>query len=148
MHKLVVNLTGDTLAIRRLGENGDNSGATVTTDHSHCSVIGGSTSDRSQKASGTDNVQSGDTEDVAGVEDTSLFESLGNDGDGRVDRVGDDEDVSVWSNTGDSGSEVADNGSVGLSFNVNSAEEKKVKTKPTLKRSSRVIYFNVQYNYS
>jgi len=84
---------------------------------------------------------------VAGVEDTSLFESLGNDWDGRVDGVGDDEDVSIWSNTGNSGSEVADNGGVGLCFNVNSAEEKINKSEPTLKRSSRVIYFNVQYKY-
>ena len=127
--------------------NGDNSGATVATDNSHGSVIGGSTSDRSQEASGTDNVQSGDTEDVAGVEDTSLFESLGNDWDGGVDGVGDDEDVSIWSDTGNSGSEVADNGGVGLCFNVNSAEEKINKSEPTLKRSSRVIYFNVQYKY-
>jgi len=114
VHELVVNLTGDTLAVRRLGENGDNSGTTVATDDAHNSVIGGNTSDRSQEACSTDNVKGGDTKDVTGVENTSLFEGTSNDGDGGVDGVGDDKDVSIWSNTGDSRSKVADNGSVGL----------------------------------
>ena len=127
MHELVINLTGDALAIRRLGENGDNSGTTVATDDSHNSVIGGSTSDAGQEACSTDNVKGSDTEDAAGVEDTSLFEGLGNDGDGRVDGVGDNKDVSIRSNTGDSRSKVADNGGVGLfsmSINANSAKNK------------------------
>jgi hypothetical protein len=114
VNELVVSLTSDTLAIRRLGENGNNSGATVATDDSHDGVIGGSTSDRSQEACSTDNVKGSDTEDAAGVEDTSLFEGPGNDGDGGVDGVGDDKDVSIGSNTGDSRSKVADNGGVGL----------------------------------
>jgi hypothetical protein len=114
VHKLVVNITGETLAIRRLGEKGDNGGTTVATDDSHGSVIGRSTSHRSQEACSTDNVKGGDTEDVAGVEDTSLFEGAGNDGDSGVDGVGDDEDVSIWSNTSDGRSKVADNGGVGL----------------------------------
>ena len=142
MHELVINLTGDALAIRRLGENGDNSGTTVATDDSHNSVIGGSTSDPGQEACSTDNVKGSDTEDAAGVEDTSLFEGLGNDGDGGVDGVGDNKDVSIRSNTGDSRSKVADNGGIGL-FSMSIKRQFRQKQKLTLKRSSRVIYFNV-----
>ena len=101
MHELVVNLSSDILAIRGLGEKGDNSGATVPTDDSHGSVVRGSARDRSQEACSTDNVKGGDTKNVVGVEDTSLFEGPGNDGDGGVDGVGDNKDVCIWSNTSD-----------------------------------------------
>ena len=53
-------------------------------------------SNLSDKGLGTDNIEGGDTEEPLGVEYTSLLEDLGGDGNGRVDRVGDDKHECFW----------------------------------------------------
>jgi hypothetical protein len=63
--------------------------------HSHngnVGVLGLSTLDSAQKGRSPNNVQSGHTKQPLGVKDTVLLQDLGKDGNGRVDRVGDDED--------------------------------------------------------
>jgi len=66
------------------------------------------------EARGADDVKGGDTEQAAGVVDTGLLQNLGGDGDGAVDRVGDDQDVGVGAVLGDRLGEVTDDGGVGV----------------------------------
>ena len=63
---------------------------------------------------GTDNVECGDTEQLLGVEDTSGLEELGGNGDGGVDRVGDDKDVGLGAVLGDALNEALDDAGVDL----------------------------------
>jgi hypothetical protein len=56
------------------------------------SVLGVSTLDLAQESAGSNDIESGNTEQSLGVKDTSLLEDFGKDGDGRVDGVGDDAD--------------------------------------------------------
>ena len=114
MDELVVAFTGETLALLELGKEGDNGGTRVTTDNGDDGVLGARAGDFGKETSGTDNVEGGDTEDAAGVVDTSFLEDLRDDGDGAVDGVGDDEDVGLGSNAADCRSEIPDNGSIGL----------------------------------
>jgi hypothetical protein len=86
----------------------------VSADDGHDSVLGRRVFDTSQEAGGADNVEGGDTEKAAGIEDTGLLEGGSDNGDGGVDGVGDDEDVGFGGDAGDCGSKVADNGGVGL----------------------------------
>jgi hypothetical protein len=62
----------------------------------------------------TNDVQSGDTEESLRVECVVCLENLGSDGDGRVHRVGDDEDASLGAKLGTSGSQVSDDTGVNL----------------------------------
>lgn len=63
---------------------------------------------------GTDDVQSGDTEETARIEDASGLEDLGGNGDGGVDRVGDDEDQCLGAVLGNALDQVADDAGVDL----------------------------------
>jgi hypothetical protein len=67
----------------------------VTTNDGDLGGGGVGTLDFGDESGGTDDIQSGDTEQALGVVDTVLAESLSNDGDSRVDRVGDDQDVGL-----------------------------------------------------
>jgi len=60
-----------------------------------------------------------------GVVASSLLEDFSNDGDGRVDRVGNDTDTGLGADLGDSLGEITNDGSVGLhvSVFVNSTSE-------------------------
>jgi hypothetical protein len=66
------------------------------------------------EAAGTDDIESGDTEQTLGVVDTLALEDLGGDWDGAVDWVGDNEDVGVWAGVCGGFREVADDRGVGV----------------------------------
>lgn len=117
VNELSVDLARDGLAVGILGEEGDDGRAAVATDDGDGSLRGLDSGDTGEEAGGTDDIEGGDAEEVAGLEDASLFESSGNDGDGGVDGVGDDEDVSIWRHAADGGGEVTNDGCVGLKFN-------------------------------
>ena len=57
----------------------------------------------------------GDTVEALGVVHAGLLEDLGADGDGRVDRVGNDGQVGLGAVLGAGGGKVPDDGGVGLS---------------------------------
>lgn len=63
---------------------------------------------------GTDNVQSGHTEQALGVEDTSGLEDLGGNRDGGVDGVGDDQGEGLGGELGDTLDQVTHNTGVDL----------------------------------
>ena len=66
------------------------------------------------KTCSADDIKRRYAEDSSWVVNSSLLKNGRNYWNGRIDRVGDDEDVSLWGDAGDSGSKVADNGSIGL----------------------------------
>jgi hypothetical protein len=70
--------------------------------------------DLGDEARSADDVEGGDTEQALGVVDTLGLEDLGNNGDGRVDRVGDDQDVGVRGSFGSSLGEVTDDRGIGV----------------------------------
>ena len=86
----------------------------MTTNDSDARVLRRGTDDLGQEAPGPYNIERCDTEDAAGVKDTSLFEGGSDDGNGRVDGVRDDKDVGFWRDTGNGCSKVSDDGGVGL----------------------------------
>ena len=86
----------------------------MATDDGHASLRGADASDFTEETGSTDDIEGGDTEEVAGVENTSLLKGACDDGDGGVDRVGDDENVGVRGDPADSCGEVTDDGGVGL----------------------------------
>ena len=73
----------------------------MATDDGDFAFVGVNAGDFGEEAGGTDDVEGGDAEDAAGVVDAGFLEDLGDDGDGRVDGVGDDEDVGFGGDTRD-----------------------------------------------
>lgn len=114
MHERLVGFTSNTLSERGLREERNDSGSTVSSDNGDSSLVGGGTGNRGQETCGANDIEGGDTEHMAGVEDTGLLEGGSNDRDSRVDGVGDDKDVGVRRDASDSSSKVADNRGVGL----------------------------------
>jgi hypothetical protein len=88
----------------------------VAADDGDWGVRGFGGGDACEETGGPDDVEGSDTENAFGVVYASLFEGGGDDGDGGVDGVGDDQDTCVWCYAGDSGCEVADDGGIGLSI--------------------------------
>jgi hypothetical protein len=78
--------------LRKERDNGD---TRVTTDNGDLDILGVRTLDFRNETRGTDNIKSGNTIETLGVENTSLLEGFSENRDGGVDRVGDDEEVSV-----------------------------------------------------
>lgn len=78
-----------------LGEEGNNGDTGVTTNDSDVHILGVLALNLRDEAGGTDNIKGGDTEKTLGVVDTVLLEDLSEDGNGRVDGVGDDEEVGL-----------------------------------------------------
>ena len=81
-----------------------------------------------------------------GVEDTLLLEDLGEDGDGRVDRVGDDTDESLGAVFGTGNSQISDDRGVGVLDDVSAMSIRESDSRMgcaydlgLTKRSSRVI---------
>jgi hypothetical protein len=64
--------------------------------------------DLSDKGLGTNDIEGGDTEKTLGVKDSLGLEDFGGDWDGRVDGVGDDEDISFWCDVGNGFDEAFD----------------------------------------
>jgi len=70
--------------------------------------------DALDKGLGTDDIESGDTEQLLWVELAGGLQYLGSDWDGAVDWVGDDKEVGVWAVLGDTLDEVANDAGVDL----------------------------------
>ena len=111
----------------------------MTADDCDIAFLRLSTSDAGKEARSTNDVEGGDTEDAAGVVDTSLLEDLGDDGDSGVDGVRDDEEMCLRCNARDGSGEVADDRRVGLVQIISLAIPDTSLAELTLKRSSRVI---------
>jgi hypothetical protein len=86
----------------------------VTTNDSDAGVLRRGTDGLGQEAPGAYDIESCDTEDAAGVKNTSLFEGASDDGNGRVDGVRDDKNVGFWRNAGNGCGEVSDDGGICL----------------------------------
>ncbi len=86
---------------RSLGEERDNGGAGVTTNDRDRDSL---TSLLASKGVGTELIKSGDTKELLGVVSTGLLQRLGPDGNGGVNRVGNDEESSVGALLGTLGS--------------------------------------------
>lgn len=97
-----------------LAEEGNDGDTRVTSDDSDVLVLGVGLLDLGDEAAGTDNVKGGDTEELLGVVDALLLENLGADGNGRVDRVGNDQQLSLGSRLGDSLGKITDDGGIGV----------------------------------
>ena len=100
--------------VARLGEERDDGSTGVTTNDDNVLRGGVGALELRDEARGTDNVKGGDTEHALGVVDTSSLEDLGGNGDGRVDGVGDDEDVCLGAVLSSSLGQVADDRGVGV----------------------------------
>jgi hypothetical protein len=111
---LLIRFAFDGLAEGALGEQGHDGGAGVATDDGDNGLLGVRVGDLAEEARGTDDVEGGDTKDAAGVEDTGLLKNLSDDGDRRVDGVGDNENMRFGRDAGYGASEVADDGGVRL----------------------------------
>lgn len=101
----------------RLGqaEEWHNGVTRMTTDNGDVEFAGVFLSnDASDESLGTDDVKGGDTEQLLGVEDTSLLEDLGSDRDCRIDRVGNDGNGGLGGVLCDGNDEVFDDTGVDL----------------------------------
>lgn len=110
----LVLLALDVLAKGGLAQKGDNGDTRVTTNDGDVDVLGVGILDLTKESGSSDNVEGGNTEETLLVEDTGLLEDLSEDGDGGVDRVGDDEDVSLGAVLSDSLGEISDDRGVGV----------------------------------
>jgi hypothetical protein len=114
VNERLVGLAANLVTVGDLGEQGHNGRAAMATNNRDGGIGGLDASNAGQEAGSTDNIKCGHTEHAAGVVDTGLLERLGDNGDSGVDWVGNDEDVCLWCNACDGGSEVTDNRGVGL----------------------------------
>lgn len=97
-----------------LGEERDDGDTGVATDNGDVLVLGVGALDLGNESGGTDNIEGGDTEEGLGVVDTLSLENLLDDGDSRVDGVGDDQELGLGSSLSSGLGEVADDGGVGV----------------------------------
>jgi hypothetical protein len=100
--KSIVTVSGDLEAGGNLAEQRNNGLARVATNNGNGGISGVlHAGELLGESLGTNNVQGGHTEQTLGVEDTGSLKDLGGDGDGRVHRVGDNEDESLGGKLGD-----------------------------------------------
>jgi len=114
VHKSGVLFALDGFAWSNLREKGNDGSSAVSTNHGNVALCGSGAGYFRQEARGADDIESGDTEEALGVEFTGLFEDGSNNGDGGVDGVRDDKDVSLGRDTSDSSGEVSDDGSISI----------------------------------
>lgn len=125
LDKGLVSLAGDVLALGSLGKERDDGDTGVTTDNGDVDVLGVGRLDLTEETGGANDVKGGDTEkpvrqnrQICGslllVKDTSLLVDLGEDWDGRVDGVGNDEDHGLGAVLGARLSKALNDGGVGL----------------------------------
>ena len=67
-----------------------------------------------EETRGTNDIEGSDAKETSGVKSTGFLEHGRDDGDGRIDRVGNDEDVGLGCSFGDGLCEVANDSSIGL----------------------------------
>jgi len=104
----------DEIRVRRLREQRHDRDAGVSTHNSDIFILRVGVLDLAHEAGRTHNIEGCDTEQALGVVDAPGLEDLGDDGDGAVDGIRDDEDVGVWGRLGGCLCEVADDGGVGV----------------------------------
>ena len=115
LYERIVLLAGaDGGASGCLGEEGDDGHAGMAAHDGHGCLPWVGARDAAQEARGADDVERGNAEEPARVEGARLLEDLGDDGHGRVDWVGNDEDVRVGRVLADCLCEVAHDGRVGV----------------------------------
>jgi hypothetical protein len=105
---------GAQVRVLALAEEGNNGNTRVTTNNSDLLIGRVGVLDLTDEARGTNDIKGGNTEKALGVVDTTGLENLSADRNGRVDRVGDDEEVGLRGRLGNSLSQIADDGSVGV----------------------------------
>jgi hypothetical protein len=88
--------------------------AGMTTHDSNVRVLWIGTDYGREETRGTNDIEGGDAKETSGVKSTGFLEHGRDDGDGRIDGVGDDEDVGLGCGFGDGLGEVADDASIGL----------------------------------
>jgi len=70
--------------------------------------------DFGNESGSTNDIEGSDTEETLGVVDTCRFENFGDNWDGAVYWVGDNQDVGIWGTLGSGFGKIADNGSIGV----------------------------------
>lgn len=137
--KGLVLLALDVGALAGLAQERDDGDARVSTDDGDVDVLGVGVLDLAEESRGPDDVEGGDTEESLLVKDTGLLEHLGEDGDGRVDRVGNNQDVGLGRVLGNGLGEVSDDRGVGvLGLARDSVIRAKRRRSKLTKRSSRL----------
>jgi hypothetical protein len=127
LHKGLVCLTRDVLALGSLGKKRNNGDTGVTANNGNVDVLGVGRLDLTEETGGADDVKRGNTEEpgvsnvtkshlLLLVEDTSLLVDLGEDGHGRVNGVGDDEDHGLGAVLSARLGEALNDGGVGLGW--------------------------------
>lgn len=107
-------LIGAQVGVVALAEERNDSHTRVSANNGDVLVLGVSLLDLGNESASADDVQGGDTEEGLGVVDTLSLEDLGADGDGRVHRVGNDEDLGLGSGDGNGLGQIAHNRGVGV----------------------------------
>lgn len=111
----LVFIGGDLEGRRSFAEERDNGLARVATDDGDLGLGGVLlASELLGEGLSTNHIEGGDTEETSGVEDTGGLEDLGGNGDGGVDRVGDDQYESLGAELGNALDQIADDASVDL----------------------------------
>lgn len=100
------------LATGHLGEQGQDGGAAVPTDHRHPHPGRIQPTGPGDEGLGADHIQGGDAKQLASVIDTGFGQHLGGDGYSGVHRVGDDADAGVRADPGAIADELVDHGGV------------------------------------
>ena len=86
----------------------------MATDDSDVGLLWVGAGDGAEETGRAHDVERGDAEKAGGVKGSGPLEHGSGDGNGAVDWVGDDEDVSFWRDSGDGLGEVTNNACVGL----------------------------------
>lgn len=97
-----------------LREQRYNGYARVAADNGDVLIRRVSVLELADESAGPDYIQCGDTKETFGVVDTCTLEYLGDDWNGRVDGVRNDEDICFRSRLGGCLGEITDNGSIGV----------------------------------
>ena len=103
---------GAQVRVGALGEEGNNGDTRVTSNNGDGLILGVRALDLRNEARRTNDVESGDTEKGLWVVNATGLEDLGADGDGGVDRVGDDENLGLGGRFGNGLCEVTDDAGV------------------------------------
>lgn len=97
-----------------MGQERNDCDARMTSNHSDVGFGGVGALDFTDKATGTNNVQRGNTKQTTRIVHTPFLEDFSNNGDGGVDGVGNNEGVCIRTVFSDGSGQVLDNGGVGV----------------------------------
>ena len=115
VHESIVLVVRNLNCRRGLADEGDNGLARVSTNDGDVQLLGvGLANNLSDEGLSTNDVESGDTKETLRVEDALGLENLGSNGNGRVDGVGDDQELGLGSSLSSGLGEVTDDGGVGV----------------------------------